>query len=105
MAAPTAGELGKFLGREVNADQAAEVIRAVTAQASAYTRGYGFTSGVPCDEIRSCILTCAARLISHPRQVGMDETRGPDSARWMASPISWSVSELLTLDRYAPQAL
>lgn len=104
---PTAEELAAFLGPRysVDADQAEAVIAVVTAHANAYTRGQGFTDGVPNADVSSAILTASARLISHSRQVGVGEVYGPSSAQYAAAPFSWSVAELLVLDRYRVKAL
>lgn len=63
MAAPTVSDLGALTGRTVSEEQGTAVLSIATAMASAYTRGPGFTDGVPNDEIRAVILTASARLI------------------------------------------
>lgn len=105
MATPTATELGTFLGRTVDNSQATSVIQVVTSFARSYCRGAGFTDGVPNSEIASVILSASARLISHTRQVGIDEAKGPESARFLASPFTWSVGELMVLNRFRQRAL
>jgi hypothetical protein len=81
MAAPTATDLRDFRGPRypVDTNQAASVIGIVTSFASSYTRGVGFTDGVPNSEISAVILTASARLLSHARQVSVNETYGPSS--------------------------
>ena len=106
MSAPTYLELGALLGRDVAQEQGNAVLQVVTALAKSHTRGIGFDSdGVPVYDIAAAILTCAARLISHPRQVGIDETKGPESARWLATPVAFSLGELTALNRYRVTAL
>lgn len=105
MAAPTYSELGALMGRTVGESQGAAVLSVITSLASAYTRGVGFDDGVPNDEIKAVILTASARLLSHPRQVGIDETIGPQSARLYNAPVNWSVAELMVLNRYRVRAL
>lgn len=100
MATPTADQLAGFLGRTVDSGQASAVIQVVASFAKSYTRGIGFTDDGPYDEIASVILSASARLISHIRQVGIDEAKGPESARFLASPFTWSVGELMVLNRF-----
>lgn len=104
MATPTAGELGTFLNRPIDGGQASSVLQVVTAFARSYTRGVGFTGDVPNSEIASVILSASARLISHTRQVGLDEAKGPEAARWLASPFAWSVGELMVLNDFRVRA-
>lgn len=79
----------------------------VSAMASAYTRGQGFTDGVPNAEIRAVILSAASRLVvnSPSPQASTFETHGPDSFRHEGAPFAFSVSELMTLNRYRVRAL
>lgn len=107
MAAPTASDLSAFLGprQSVNATQANSVLSVVKSMALSYVRGQGFVGGEPNDEIAAVILTAAARLLSHSRQVSVGETFGPSSANFAAAPFSWSVAELMVLDRYRVKAL
>ena len=106
MSAPTYVELGALLGRTVSEEQGSAVLQVVTALAKSHTRGIGFDSeGIPAYDIAAAIFTCAARLISHPRQVGIDETKGPESARWLATPVAFSLAELTTLNRYRVRAV
>ena len=107
MAAPTPSELGAFLGREVAPEQGAAVLQVVTSMAKAYVRDQGFTDGVPNDEIRSVILSAASRLVSNSPnpQASTFETHGPDSFRHEGAPFAFSVSELMTLNRYRVRAL
>ncbi|MCV7195406.1 hypothetical protein [Mycobacterium angelicum] len=107
MAAPTASDLSAFLGprQTVDTAQANAVLSVVTSMASAYTRGLGFTDGVPNSDIESVIVCAAARLLAHSRQVSVGETYGPNSANYAAAPFAWSVSELLVLQRYRVVAI
>lgn len=106
MAAPTATDVATFLGPTVTVDtsQATSVIAVVTSQASAYTRGEGFTDGVPNADISAVILTASARLLSHPRQNQSYETFGPAIASFGAALPQWSVAEKYVLDRYRKRA-
>lgn len=76
------------------------MISTVTQLASAYTRGVGFTSGVPNADIAAVVLAAAARLYAHPRQLAVDETVGPDSASFRGGFNGWTVLEKIVLDRY-----
>ena len=101
MAAPTRAELRKLLGKPFAYEdaQADLVLSIITAMVKAYTRGRGFEDitvvtlegeppeevstvipDVPNDDMRVAILTASARLLSHPRQLGLSETYGPQSA-------------------------
>lgn len=103
MAAPTATDVQNFLGpnQDVDSGQATAILSVVTAMCSAYTRGIGFDSdGVPNSDLSAVILSAAARLIAHPRQVGSYEVQGPESDQKYASPFAWSVAELYVLNRY-----
>jgi hypothetical protein len=97
-------ELGALLGRTVTQEQGNAVLAIVTSMAKAYTRDEGFTAGVPNDELRSVILSASARLIAHPRQLGMSENLGPESASWREGFTGWTVAELFTLNRYRKRA-
>ena len=104
MAAPTPAELGALLGRAVTSEQGVAVLQVVTSMARAYTRDAGFTDGTPNDEIRAVILTAAARLLSNPRGLLMDETVGPESVSYRSAFTGWTVAELFTLNRYRARA-
>jgi hypothetical protein len=73
--------------------------------AQAYTRGAGWSAGVPNADIAAVIVTASARLWSHPRQLPVDEIEGQESASWRAGFTGFSVVELLVLDRYRVRAL
>ncbi len=79
----------------------------VSALASAYTRGIGFTDGVPNVEIRAVILSAASRLVvnSPAPQAVTHEVQGPSSYRHEGAPFAFSVAELATLNRYRVRAL
>src|SRR4051812_8311482 len=64
------------------------------------TRGQGFTDGEPNQDIRAVILTAAARLLSNPRGLLMDETKGPESVSYRSAFTGWTVAELFVLNRY-----
>lgn len=104
MSAPTYTDLGALLGRSVTEVQGNAVIQVVTSMVNAYTRGEGFTSGVPNDELRAVVLTAAARLLAHPRQLGMAETVGPESVSYREGFTGFTVAELFTLNRYRKRA-
>lgn len=104
MAAPTASDLGAFVGRELSADQATAVIQVVTGMASAYTRGQGFTAGEPNSDIRAVILSASARLLADTSQITAETQMGPFSASYRAGFDGWSTAELYTLNRYRERA-
>ncbi len=104
MSAPTFSDLAALLGRPVTEAQGNAVIQVITSMVSAYTRSQGFEDGVPNDELRAVILTASARLLAHPRQLGMAETLGPESASYREGFAGWTVSELFVLNRYRRRA-
>jgi hypothetical protein len=76
----------------------------VTAMASAYTRGQGFTAGVPNNEIRAVILSAAARFLANPRGLLLSETVGPEQIEFRSAFTGWTTGELYVLDRYRVKA-
>lgn len=104
VSAPTATDLGALMGRAVNSEQATAVLSIVTAMASAYTRGQGFTAGVPNGEIRAVILTAAARLASNTSGLLRDEAEGPSSVSYRSAFTGWTTAELYVLNRYRVRA-
>lgn len=104
MAAPTVDDLGALLGRQVSEEQGLTCLQVVTAMASAYTRGAGFTAGVPNDEIRAVILSASARLLSNPSGLAYDETEGPSSVSYRSAFNGWTAAELFVLNRFRVQA-
>ncbi|WP_204081379.1 hypothetical protein [Mycobacterium riyadhense] len=107
MTAPTASDLAAFLGprQTVDTAQADSVLSVVKSMAYAYTRGQGFVDGEPNDEIGAVVLSASARLLSHARQVSVNEGYGPNTAGFAAAPFAWSVGERLVLDRFRVRAL
>jgi hypothetical protein len=93
------------VGRELNAGQADAVISVVTALASAYTRGQGFTAGEPnSSDIRAVILSASARLITDTSQITADRAMGPFSVSYRTGFDGWSTAELYVLNRYRERA-
>jgi hypothetical protein len=110
MAAPTSVDLGALLGQDFSdggegTDQAVAVLTIVSAMASSYTRGRGFTAGVPNDEIKAVILTASARLISNTTGLLYDEGEGPSQLSYRSAFSGWTVAELFVLNRYRVTAL
>lgn len=105
MAAPTADDLSAFVAREVNEDQAEAVIAIVSALARSYTRGRGWTDGVPADDLRAVILTASARMLADPSGITDEQVMGPFRVTYRdAAQGGWTVSELVTLNRYRERA-
>ncbi|WP_237394359.1 hypothetical protein [Mycobacterium paraintracellulare] len=76
----------------------------ITAMASSYTRGQGFTAGVPNDEIRAVILTASARLISNTSGLTFSEIEGPSQIEYNSAFSGWTVGELVVLNRFRRRA-
>lgn len=95
---PTVSDLSALLNRPVSAEQGEAVLSIATMAVRAYVRGG--PGWEPNSEQASVILTAAARLIAHPRQIDMSEAVGPQSAAWRGGWNGFSLGERLTLDRY-----
>lgn len=66
-----AQQVAKFLGEGDNPDVLAlaeEHLRVVTTFVKAYTRGNGFSDGVPGDDLRDVIIAVTARYMVNPQQ-------------------------------------
>lgn len=77
----------------------------MTQLVNAYTRGVGFTAGVPNADLSAVILGASARVWAHPRQLPVDQTEGGESVSWHAGFNGWSVAETLVLARYRRRAV
>ncbi|ORA11375.1 hypothetical protein, partial [Mycobacterium arosiense] len=69
-----------------------------------YTRGIGFTDGVPNTDLSAVILSATARLVTYAGQVQTYQTQGPETMSFGAAPFAWSTAELLVLNRYRVRA-
>jgi hypothetical protein len=109
VAAPQVSDLTALLygdsGQTVDASAGAAALAAVSQMAQAYTRGVGWTAGVPNPDISTVILLATARLLANPTQLLTDQTLGPSSASYRSAFQGWTVAELATLDRYRIRAL
>jgi hypothetical protein len=107
--APQVSDLTALLygdsGRTVDPSAGAAALGAVSQMAQAYTRGAGWTAGVPNADISAVILTAAARLLANPTQLLTDQTYGPSSASYRSAFQGWTLPELTTLDRYRVKAV
>ena len=75
-----ADDVLKFLGQPASLlPQAQQVVEVITVMASDYTRGKGFTDGIPDANVRAVIVTASARLLANPDQ--LDFTTGSVSIR------------------------
>lgn len=104
MAAPTSDDLAEFTGKPASS-QSEAVIGIVSALAASYTRGQGFTAGVPADDVRAVILSASARLLSDPTGNLRSETAGPFSKTYGNGFVGWTVAELAVLNRYRARAV
>lgn len=105
MAAPTAADLQTLLGSTVSQEQATAVLAVITALVSGWTRGGGFTAGVPADDVRAVILTASARLLSNTTGLLYDEVEGPSQVSYRSAFNGFTVAEQMCLDRYKVCAL
>jgi hypothetical protein len=102
MAAPTVSDLSALLGRPLPDEQGEAVLSVVTMAVRAYVRGG--VNWEPNAEQASVILTAAARLAAHPRQIGLSEAVGPESVDFRAGWYGFTLGERITLDRYRATA-
>jgi hypothetical protein len=93
-----------FLGRpndttlEVSVEQAIPV---VTTMVKAYTRGNGFDQyGDLSEELDAVIVTAAARLVTNPGQLAVDQAAGPFTQSLRGGFTGWTLAELAVLNRY-----
>ena len=91
-----------FLGRP--GDTAIEglaeaAIPIVTTMVKAYVRGTG-TGWEPNEELEAVIVTAAARLVSNPGQLAVDQTAGPFMQSLRGGFTGWTITELAVLNRY-----
>jgi hypothetical protein len=97
-------------GEAVTADDATNTavtvaVDQVMALAKAYTRGRGFGDNGPNADISAVIVTAAARLVSNPRQFGVELPAGAQANRVFRGGFTgWSLAELAALNRYRVRA-
>ncbi|BCP05634.1 hypothetical protein [Mycobacterium paraintracellulare] len=103
MAVVTGQQVADFLGGGGDTNLVAlagQHAAVITALASGYTRGEGFTDGVPKDDIAAVIVTATARLVANPQQLGTDV--GNVSIRGGFQ--GFNLAELFVLNRYRKRA-
>lgn len=98
MSAPTIRDLELFLGRTVGVGEATAALQTMTQFARAYTRGRGFTDGIPADDIAAVIVTATARLMANPEGHLM-ETVGSFSVQYGRFQ-GFNLLELAVLNNY-----
>lgn len=97
-------DVAALMGQPDNPDLIAVIDKALTtinAMVSAYTRGSGFTGGVPNKELRAVIQTATARLVANPEQVASTVGGVTTGAGFNG----WSLAELAVLNRHRKRAL
>lgn len=98
---PTAQQVAAFLGRGDDVqlvDLAEEHLPIVATFVEAYTRGQGFTDGVPGDDLEAVILTATARMVTNPTGV---RTEGIDDYSVTHATVNgWTLPELAVLHRW-----
>lgn len=100
----TAQDVADFLGQgndETVVALAGETLPLITAMATAYTRGNGFTGGEPADDIAAVLITATARLMANPDQL---EYR-VGNISFQSSFQGWTLAETFVLNRYRKKAL
>ncbi|PJE23668.1 MAG: hypothetical protein CK431_09960 [Mycobacterium sp.] len=107
MAAFTAADVAAFLRKTGDAATEADAALAwsiIGAMAQSYTRGQGFTNGLPADDLSAVIFTATLRFLANKGQLEMSRTKGPFSIEYRSSFNDWSVAELSVLHRYRKRA-
>jgi hypothetical protein len=102
--------LTQLLGQQAPADFTTEdrlngVMSIVSAMVRAYTRGEGFTDGVPAEDLQAVILTATARLLLNPSQIPFREQMGAFSVDYRGDWIGWTLPELAVLNSYRERAM
>lgn len=83
----------------------AAAVDTVTVLARAYTRGRGFAEDGPNTDISAVIITAAARLVSNPRQFGVEWPVGHTGNKVLRGGFTgWSLAEQTALNRYRVRA-
>lgn len=101
---PTAQDVADFLGQGDDATVVAlagEHLPIITAMATAYTRGRGFTEGEPNAEIAAVITTATARLMANPDQLQYRV----GNVSYQSSFQGWTLAETFVLNRFRKKAL
>jgi len=81
------------------------VVPIVTTMAKAYTRGRGFTSGEPNDEIAAVITTAAARLAANAEQLARKKVDDVEYEYTLRGSFGWTLAEQIVLNRYRVTAM
>ena len=103
---PSAQQVADWLGEGDDATirtLAEQHLPFVRATVHGYTRGRGFTDGVPADDLALVISASAARLVTNPA-LARSESVGDYSVNH-AGFIGWTLPERAILNRYRKQAL
>lgn len=101
---PTPQDVAAFLGQgddDTVLALAGESLPIITAMAQAYTRGNGFTTGEPNEEIAAVITTATARLMGNPDQT---QYRVGDVS-YQSAFTGWTLAETFVLNRYRKKAI
>lgn len=96
---PTPQDVAAFLGQgddETVIALAGEHLPIITAMASAYTRGVGFTEGEPNEELSAVITTATARLMGNPDQLQYKV----GNISFQTGFRGWTLAEAFVLNRY-----
>ncbi|CAN5134024.1 hypothetical protein BH11ACT7_BH11ACT7_20540 [soil metagenome] len=103
MAAVTDADVQALLGATPGSPGA--VIPVITSMAKAYTRGRGFISDEPNDEIAAVITTASARLISNIKQTSHSQGMGDLTVDIRTYFQGWTLAEQTVLNRYRVRAM
>ena len=79
-------------------DKVQSHLNTVTAMVKAYTRGRGFTDGIPADDLARIIISSTARLISNPTHTVTSQI--DDYSVRHAISDGWTLPELAVLHTY-----
>lgn len=102
----TAQQVADLLGRGDDSELVAladQALPIITAMVNAYTRGRGFTSGQPADDLDAVITTATTRWVVNPDQ-NKREAIGGDYDVTPAVFEGFTLAELFVLNRYRKRA-
>jgi len=102
VSAYTATDLAAYLQHDVDTATAMLVLKVATDAARTYTRGQGFTDGVPGDDVAAVILTSAGRVYVNPAHTQQEQI--DDYAVRPGAFTGWTLPELAVLNTYRRRA-
>lgn len=97
-------DLAAFLQQDLDTASATQASALATAYVRAYTRGVGFTTDVPTEDLAAVILAVAARLYSNPEGLRAETVGGYTYTSALAGFQGYTLAELTVLNGYRRRA-